>query len=146
MRPFQQSRKNAEVHTVYLIDEDGSVRRGLVNLLTIAGYKVESFRSVGEFFHNQPIDSLSCLVIDAWGQDLSMEDLQTKLLKRNVHIPIIFLSAGYDKTLMDSAIKDNAAGFLHKPVDGSALIDAISWEIEKCKESKLKQNRVRQGE
>lgn len=133
MRRFQQSRKNEEVHTVYLIDEDGSARRGLANLLTMAGYKVKSFSSVGVFFQNQTLDSHSCLVIDAWGQDLSMEDLQTKLIEKNVHIPIIFLSAGDDKISMDRAIQANAAGFFRKPVDGSALIDAISWEIENRK-------------
>jgi FixJ family two-component response regulator len=131
MRPFQQPRKNAVIHTVYLIDDDSSSRRGLTNLLTIAGYKVESFKSVGGFFQIQTIDSQSCLIIDVWVQGLSIEDLRTDILKKDAHIPMIFLSARDDKISMDKAIQANAAGFFHKPVDGSALIDAISWEIEK---------------
>lgn len=146
MKPFQRSKENTEVHTVYLIDKDGSARRGLANLLTMASYNVESFTSVTEFFQNQSTECNSCMVVDPWEQDVSMEDLQTKLLTKNVHIPIIFLSAGADKKLMDRAIQLNAAGFFHKPVDGLALIDAISWEIEKCKDIKLVQNRVKGGE
>lgn len=133
MSPTIQPEKKNNHHTVYIVDDDSSSRKGLSNLLTVAGFKVESFASVKEFFKIKTIDSHSCLIIDAWVKGFSAEALQTELVKKNDDIPIIFLSARDDKESMDKAIEAKAAGFFRKPVDGPALIDTISWGIKSKK-------------
>ena len=129
----QKPEKKIKHRTVYIVDDDNSSRKGLTNLLTVAGFRVESFSSVEEFYNIQTFDNHSCLIVDAWVKDLSPEGLQAAVDKKFHKIPIIFLSARVDKTSMEKAIKANAAGFFHKPVDGAALIDTISWGMEKIK-------------
>jgi FixJ family two-component response regulator len=131
--PTQKPENNIKCRTVYIVDDDNSSRRGLSSLLTVAGFQVESFASVEEFYKIQTFDNHSCLIVDAWVKDLSPEGLQAAVDNKFHDIPIIFLSARVDKTSMEKAIKANAAGFFHKPVDGPALIDTISWGIERIK-------------
>ena len=131
--PTEVPKINENYRTVYVVDDDNSSRKGLSNLLTVAGFRVESFSSVEEFYKVESFDNHSCLIIDAWVKDLSPEGLQAVIDKKFNNIPIIFLSARDDKISMEKAIKAKAAGFFHKPVDGSALIDTISWGMERTK-------------
>ena len=60
---------------------------------------------------------------------MSGEELQTELKARGVRLPIIVVSADDDSETRRTAHRMNAAAFFRKPVDGSALLDAIDWAM-----------------
>ena len=60
---------------------------------------------------------------------LSGEELQAELKALGVHLPIIVVTADDDLETRNRAQKMGAAGFFRKPVDGTALLDAIAWAL-----------------
>ncbi len=112
---------------VFVIDDDPSARQGLTLLLRTAGYDVSAFASADEFVDSLDAETSGCLVLDARLPGMSCEELSTKLRERNVDLPIIFVTADDDPETRRRAQKMNAAGFFRKPVDGTALFDAIEW-------------------
>ena len=116
--------------TIYLIDKDSSVRKGLSNFLSAAGHHVEAFSASEDFFQIQPNHSNSCLVMDVWDSDKSGEELHTIFAHKHINIPIIFLSALDDEKSFEKAHAAHGTAFFRKPIDGPALLDTISWAIE----------------
>jgi FixJ family two-component response regulator len=68
-----------------------------------------------------------CLVLDARMPGLSGEELQEELKARGIDLPIIVVTADDDPETRRKAQKMGAASFFRKPVDGTALLDAIAW-------------------
>ena len=121
---------------VIVIDDDPSVRKGLVRLLSKAGYKVNQFTSLNDFMDTIKPGLSGCIVMDSGIPGLSEKDLQAELKKHGLLLPIIIISADDDSKIRQRAHKMNAAGFFRKPIDGVALIDAIDWAIQSGKRKK----------
>lgn len=115
---------------VYIVDNDISALRGLGNLLTAAGYGVESFSSYEKFNLTQPVDSESCLIMDADTGGFSSDDFLNNFFQRTKSLPLIIISSGDKNEYRRKALAVKAAGFFRKPVDGPALLDAIYWALE----------------
>ena len=111
--------------TVFVVDDDLSVRRGLERLLRSAGYHVETFASALEFLERGGLDDPGCLVLDIRMPGLSGFDLQQMLTARGHDVPIIFITGHGDIPMAVRAIKAGAADFLTKPFDDKAILDAI---------------------
>jgi len=79
--------------TVFLIDDELSVRRGVGRLLKAAGYAVESFASAREFLQRDPEAGLACLVLDVKMPDLTGLELQQALADTNRRLPIVYAEA-----------------------------------------------------
>jgi two-component system response regulator FixJ len=70
-----------------------------------------------------------CLVLDARMPGLSGEELQQELKVRGVDLPIIVVTADDDPETCQQALRMRAVAFFRKPVDGTALLDAIRWAL-----------------
>ena len=114
-------------HRIYIVEEDVSARRGLTHLLAAAGHEVKAFSSFEGFFLFEAFDKNACLIMEASMSGLSGTDLLTVFIQKNLKLRVIFLSARDDKESREKALAVKAAGFFRKPVDGSALLDAIDW-------------------
>lgn len=114
---------------VFVVDDDLSARRGIARLLRAAGHDVHDFTSASEFLDAFDPGTSGCLVLDARMPGLSGEELQSELAARGVHLPIIVVTADDDPETRRRAEKMKAAGFFRKPVDGTALLDAIEWVL-----------------
>lgn len=114
---------------MFVIDEDHSARIGLTSLLRIAGYNIREFASVNEFLDVLNPDVSGCIILDATMPCLSGEELFQELKARGIHMPIIVVSCDDGKETRRNATKMKAVGFFRKPIDGSALIDAVKWAI-----------------
>ena len=79
---------------VCVIDDEPSIRDSLSNLLRSAGLNVQAFASAKEFLTSQPLEGLSCLVLDVQLPGISGLDLQQELGMDDAQIPIIFMT-GY---------------------------------------------------
>jgi FixJ family two-component response regulator len=116
--------------TVFVIDDDPSVRSSLKFLLSTVGLKVESFDSADAFLHKVLPDEPSCLVLDVRLPGLSGLDFQRELAARNIHIPIVFLTGHADVPMSVRAMKAGAVEFLTKPFRDQDLLDAIRIALD----------------
>ena len=116
--------------TIYLVDDDVSARRGLTRLLLTAGYQVHAYASSAELLKSPISDKNACLILDARIPGLSGDALQAELAANGLKLPVIFVTADDDKQSRMKARALEAAGFFRKPVDGSALLDAVAWALE----------------
>ncbi len=114
---------------VFVVDDDPSARGGLARLLRTAGHDVRDFASANEFLDALDPKMSGCLVLDARMPGLSGEELQAELKARGVDLPIIVVTADDDPETRQRALGMGAAGFFRKPVDGTALLDAIRWAL-----------------
>jgi FixJ family two-component response regulator len=114
---------------VFLVDDDPSARRGLARLLRTAAFDVLEFASAREFLDALEPEPSGCLVLDARMPGLSGEGLHQELVRRGVRLPIIVVTADDDPGTKLNAQRMGAAGFFRKPVDGTALLDAVSWAL-----------------
>jgi len=116
---------------VFIIDDDVSVRRALVNLFQSVGLQVEAFGSAPEMLQSKLPDVASCLVLDIRLPGLSGLDLQNELAKANIHIPIIFITGHGDIPMTVRAMKGGAVDFLTKPFRDQDLLDSVMTAIER---------------
>ena len=116
---------------VFVVDDDLSVRKSLGNLIRSAGLEVETFASAQEFLASAPADLPGCLVLDVRMPRINGLELQERLAKINIDIPIIFITAHGDVTTSVKAMKAGAIEFLTKPFRDADLLDAIYQAIER---------------
>ena len=116
--------------SIYLVDSDSSARRGLKRLLQAAGYEVNAYALPDELLKSPVDDKDACLVLDARMPGLSGDVLRAELAANGVNLPVIFVTVDNDKQTRMKARAFQAAGFFRKPVDGTALLDAIAWALE----------------
>ena len=116
--------------TVFVVDDDASVRCALARLIRSIGMQVETFTSGREFLGYKVPKGPACVVLDV---RLSGENglvLQDTLRTSERRLPIIFLTGHGTVPLCAQALKGGAVDFLLKPVDEQALLEAISRAIE----------------
>jgi FixJ family two-component response regulator len=120
-------------NTVFLIDDDASVRKALARLIKSAGYKVLTFASADAFLDDVvACDGPACLVLDIRMPGLTGLDLQGELQKRDAIFPIIFITGHGDIPTSVKAMKAGAVDFLPKPVDDKVLLEAIKQALARA--------------
>jgi len=117
--------------TVFVIDDDASMRRALSYLMQSAGYKVETHSSAEEFLRREHYDGVGCIILDVQMPGLSGMDLQEKLMRSDYRMPIIFLTGHGELSMGVQAMKKGAIDFLTKPCDDDQLLEAVRNAIEK---------------
>ena len=121
---------------VFVIDEDSSARNGLTRLIKTAGYHVSAFDSANKFLESVDENRSGCILLDISMPGMSEDELVLKLNKRKINLPIIVITADYNIDTKQKAKEMNAVGFYRKPVDGTALLDAIDWIFRECSDEK----------
>jgi FixJ family two-component response regulator len=114
---------------IYIVDDDASARDGLTRFLRASGHEVQPYASVRAFVNQRPLAEKGCLVIDARMLGNFIEERQVASSLEIDEFPIIIVAAEDDPESRLKAKSLNAAGFFLKPIDGSALQDAIVWAI-----------------
>jgi FixJ family two-component response regulator len=116
--------------TVFLVDDDASVRRAVARLLRSARYHVETFGSAAEFLgaDRRPA-APACVVIDLRMPAMDGLDLQTELRVRGLPLPVVFLTGHGDVPSSVSAMKAGAVDFLAKPVLDEDLLRAVETAL-----------------
>jgi FixJ family two-component response regulator len=119
--------------TVFVIDDDVSVRESLEGLIAVAGWPVATFASAQAFLDRARSPGPGCLVLDVSLPDLSGLELQERLASDEMELPIIFITGHGDVPMSVRAMKAGAVEFLTKPIDDDALLRAIDDAIGKCR-------------
>jgi FixJ family two-component response regulator len=107
--------------TVFVVDDDVSVRESLELLISFAGWHPETFTSAEEFLARPRVITPSCLVLDVSLPELNGLELQ-KLVEDRTDMPIIFITGHGDVPMTVQAMKAGAVEFLTKPFDDEVLL------------------------
>ena len=107
-------------HVIAIVDDDPSVRRSLLRVVTSAGYEAVAFASARKFLEWLAIGRADCLVLDVHMDGMNGFELQQRLA-----VPVIFITAHDDATTHARIQKSAAAAHLKKPVAAQTILDAI---------------------
>jgi FixJ family two-component response regulator len=125
-RPWRMSHP---VPTVFVVDDDVSVRESLELLIRCEGLHPETFASAREFLERPRVLTPSCLVLDVSLPELSGLDLQKLLVDDGAVMPIIFITGYANVPMTVQAMKAGAVEFLTKPFRDEELLSAIRGAI-----------------
>lgn len=117
--------------TVFVVDDDASIREAIKSLVRSIGLRAETFGSTRDFLRKRPLDAPSCLVLDVRLPGLSGLDFQHELAAANIRIPIIFITGHGDIPMTVRAMKAGAVEFLTKPFRDQDLLDAIHQALDR---------------
>ena len=118
--------------TVFIVDDDISVRESLELLIRSEGWRPQTFSSATAFLASDRVSAPSCLILDVSLPDLNGLDVQTRVLDR-VTMPIIFITGHGDIPMSVKAMKAGAIEFLTKPFATDVLLEAIRHAIERSR-------------
>jgi len=117
--------------TVFVVDDDESVREALGSLVRSAGLGVATYATAQDFLAGPRAEGPSCLVLDVQLPGLSGLDLQRRMADVNLEIPIIFITGHGDVPTSVRAMKAGAVEFLTKPFGDDDLLTAIQEAIKR---------------
>jgi FixJ family two-component response regulator len=120
--------------TVFVIDDDPSMRRALDRRLQGAGHRVETYASAQAFLEQMPEAGVACIVSDVRMPGLSGLDLQVSLARANRDLPMVFISGHGDIPTTVQAMKAGAVSFLSKPFTKSELLAATADALARSRE------------
>jgi len=132
----------AAVPTVYIVDDDGGVRRAVQDLVESVGLRAEGFATGQEFLQKKRTSDPSCLVLDVRLPQMSGLDFQRMLADVGIQIPIIFITAHGDIPMSVRALKSGAVEFLTKPFRNQDLLDAIQLALQRDCSARERQDEV----
>ena len=114
-----------EPSLVSVVDDDESMREALPDLLRQFGFAAETFASAEAFLASEFVSETSCLLLDVAMPGMSGPDLQQELTRRRQKIPIVFITAYGDATVLRRLLARGAVRCLVKPFSDAALLDAV---------------------
>jgi FixJ family two-component response regulator len=111
--------------TVFVVDDDISVRESLESLIRHEGLEVETFKSAQEFLARPRASVPSCLILDVSLPGLNGLELQQRISTEQQDMPIVFITGYGDIPMTVQAMKAGAVEFLTKPFSDDVLLHAI---------------------
>ena len=111
---------------VSIVDDDESVRESLPDLLKEFGFASQTFSSAEEFLASDGIAQTQCLILDVAMPGMRGPELDGELNRRNIGIPIIFITGQRDERLRSRLIEQGAIAFLIKPFSDAAMLEALN--------------------
>src|SRR3954471_22974326 len=110
--------------TVYIVDDDASLRRSFRNLLNSVGFQVETFESAEKFLEADRRLSAGCLVLDLRMPGMGGLALLRHLKATSSHHPVIVLTGHGDDDARQQCLGAGAIAFLEKPFESDELLEA----------------------
>jgi FixJ family two-component response regulator len=130
----------AAAPTVFVVDDDDSVRASIEGLLKSAKLECASFATAEEFLRSKRPDGPSCLVLDVSLPGVSGLEFQRQLADAGIQIPIIFITGHGDIPMTVKAMKSGAVEFLTKPFLDQELLDAIHQALDRDRVARRQQS------
>jgi two-component system response regulator FixJ len=112
--------------TVFIIDDQDSVRRALAEMLSVFGFSVEAHESADRFLQGLDLSRPGCVVADVRMPGTDGIELVRELARRKAALPVVLISGHADVPMAVAAIKAGAEDFIEKPIDDAQLVAAIN--------------------
>jgi FixJ family two-component response regulator len=116
--------------TVFLVDDDASVRKALHRLIRAAGYDVESFPDAAGYLASPAPSLPACIVLDIRMPTMSGFELQSAIAGTSRALPVVFITGHGDEAVRSQALEAGAVDVLFKPIDEEELVSAIEKALE----------------
>jgi FixJ family two-component response regulator len=117
--------------TVFVVDDDPSLRTAVSRLLATVGLTVQTFSTADEFLQHVDPSRAGCLILDVRMPGASGLELQSQLSAIGYELPVIFVSGHADVALTVRAMKAGALDVFTKPFDDQLLLDAVHSALER---------------
>ena len=114
---------------VAVIDDDDSVREALPDLLREFGFDTVAFDAAEAFLASDSIEQIRCLIVDIAMAGMTGPELHQELVRRGLHVPVIFITAHADASLRSRLLEKGAVDCLFKPFGDQDLRDALERAI-----------------
>jgi FixJ family two-component response regulator len=119
-----------QLSLISIIDDDESVRESLPDLLKMFGLASQTFSSAEEFLAKDGILRSKCLILDIAMHGMSGPELQVELIRREIKIPIIFITGHRDETQQRRLMERGAIACLMKPFSDAAMLEALNSALQ----------------
>jgi two-component system response regulator FixJ len=128
--------------TVFVIDDQPSVREALCEMLSAFGYDVEGFASADDFLRRLGPAQQACVVADVRMPGMDGIELVRELARRELALPVVLVSGHADVPMAVAAIKAGAEDFIEKPIDDAQLVAAINRGLARASARRRAQERA----
>jgi len=128
--------------TVYVVDDDASIRRLLSWLMEKEGVRVQSFANAEAFLEGFKPNGPACLVLDLKLGGMDGLGLQQRLKERGLELPVVFVSGTAQVPQAVQAVKDGAFDFVVKPFDYRKLVAVIRNCLDRSTEAHQQREKV----
>jgi len=117
---------------VYIVDDDNAVRNALRLLCRTAQLEAEAFASADAFLADSDLTQRCCVLLDIRMPGMTGTALHEELLRRNIRIPVIFITGHGDIPMAVDAMRRGAFDFIEKPFDDEQLLSQVLAALESC--------------
>jgi FixJ family two-component response regulator len=111
--------------TVYVIDDDASVRDSIALMLGLEGFRTALFADAEAFLAAWREDWAGCVIADVRLPGRSGVELQEAIRQRGIALPFVIITAHGDVATARAAFRAQAVDFLEKPFDNAHLLAAV---------------------
>ena len=132
----QNNKTKAKGPTIYIVDDDDSMRQAIALLLRTVGYTPVVFARPSEFLAKHDANVHGCLVLDIRMPEMSGLEVQQQLNRSGAILPVIFITGHGDIPMAVQAMKDGAFDFLTKPFRDQDLLDRINNALKQDAENR----------
>lgn len=122
--------------TIYVVDDDDSMRQAIALLLRTVGYRPVVFARPSDFLAKFDPNVHGCLVLDIRMPEMSGLEIQQQLNRAGTILPVIFITGHGDIPMAVQAMKDGAFDFLTKPFRDQDLLDRINSALKQDAENR----------
>jgi len=120
--------------TVFIVDDDASVRDAVSLLLSLRGYRTASFACGEDFLRACQPDWVGCVVADIKMPGMSGLELQRALSREGFALPVLIMTGHGDVTAARTAFKSDAVDFLEKPFEDEQLVAGVETAFARERE------------
>lgn len=114
---------------IAVVDDDPGVLESLENLLRSFKYEVRPYGSAAALLADAAFADIDCLISDIGMPLMDGLELQALVAGRRPRLPVILIT-GRDDGIEERAAAANNRGVFHKPLDASALLDALAVALQ----------------
>jgi two-component system response regulator FixJ len=115
--------------TVYVIDDEDTVREGLRTLLSSVHLPVETCSTAQQFLDAYDSSRGGCVVLDIRMPGMSGLELLEQFPSRGIHLPVIVITGYGEVTTAVRAMKAGAIDFFQKPFSFQELLERIQQAL-----------------
>jgi two-component system response regulator FixJ len=121
-----------DARIVHVVDDDEAIRQSVGFMLKKVGYAVVTYASGTEFLNKTTRATQGCVLLDVRMPKIDGLEVQARLAKQGIMLPVIMLTGHGDVTLAVRAVKAGAIEFLEKPFERAALLTAIEEALSQA--------------
>ena len=111
--------------SVFVVDDDPSMRTGVKRLLREHGFNTKLFDSGAALLNHADFGTAFCFILDINLNDQSGIDVRRQLADRGVGLPVIFITGNDSDANRSAAIESGCIAYLTKPFSARSLIELV---------------------